>query len=321
MWNKLSLPSDSPKAVATAADKGDTLRFDLTDMQLFLHVVEAGSITAGAERTHIALASASERVRGMEETLGMPLLVRGRRGVHPTPVGQTLAHHARLVLQQMERMRGELGEYTHGMKGHIRLLCNTAALSEFLPEALGAFMAQHPNVDIDLEERLSYDIVKAVREGLADIGIVSDSVDLSELETFPFRLDRLVVVAAPEHAKRIAAHRKRGVAFSKLLDFDFIGLAGDSALQRYLSLHATRAGKSLRVRVRLRSFDAICRMVENGVGISVIPEAAAGRCEQTMAIRRISLTDPWSVRQLTICVRRFGDLPRYTQQLIEQIKA
>src|SRR5881392_4184483 len=99
-------------------------------MRLFLHIVEAGSITAGAERAHLALASASERVRKMEETLGMPLLLRGRRGVQPTPVGQTLVHHSRLVLQQMDRMRGELGEYTHGLKGHIRLLCNTAALSE-----------------------------------------------------------------------------------------------------------------------------------------------------------------------------------------------
>jgi DNA-binding transcriptional LysR family regulator len=297
------------------------LRFDLTDMQLFLHVVEAGSITAGAQRTHMALASASERVRGMEETLGLPLLVRGRRGVHPTPAGETLVHHARLVLQQMERMRGELGEYTHGLKGHIRLLCNTAALSEFLPEALGAFLARNPNIDIDLEERLSYDIVKAVREGVVDIGIVTDSVDVSDLESFPFRLDRLVVVAAPAQANSIEAHNKDGVAFSKLLEHDFIGLVGDSALQRYLSLHAEHTGKSLRVRVRLRSFDAVCRMVENGVGISVIPETAARRCEQTMAIRSIALSDPWSVRRLTICVRRFSELPRYTRQLIEELKA
>jgi DNA-binding transcriptional LysR family regulator len=297
------------------------LRFDLTDMQLFLHVVEAGSITAGAERAHMALASASARVRGMEELLGMPLLLRGRRGVHPTPVGQSLVHHARLVLQQMERMRGELAEYSHGMKGHIRLLANTAAISEFLPEALAHFMTQHPNVDIDLEERLSYDIVRAVVEGLADVGIVADSVDLSGLETFAFREDRLVVVLAAKDAKTIGAGSAQGVGFSELLELDFIGLAGDSALQRYLALHAARAGKPLKVRVRLRSFDAICRMVENGVGISVIPEAAARRCEQTMAIRWIALSDPWALRHLTICLRRFDELPSYTRKLIEEIKA
>lgn len=297
------------------------MRFDLTDMQLFLHVVETGSITAGAERAHMALASASARVRGMEELLGMPLLLRGRRGVRPTPVGQSLVHHARLVLQQMERMRGELAEHTHGMKAHIRLLANTAAISEFLPEALASFMSRHPHVDIDLEERLSYDIVRAVGEGLADVGIVTDSVDLSGLETFAFRMDRLVVVVAARDAKRIAAGAKQEIAFGKLLDLDFIGLAGDSALQRYLALHAARAGKPLKVRVRLRSFDAICRMVENGVGISVIPEAAAKRCQQTMAIRHLSLSDPWSLRKLTICVRRFDELPGHARKLVEEIRA
>lgn len=297
------------------------LRFDLTDMQLFLHVVEAGSITAGADRAHIALASASARVRGMEELLGMPLLLRGRRGVSPTPVGQSLVHHARLVLHQMERMRGELAEYSQGLKGHIRLLANTAAISEFLPEALAKFMTQHPNVDIDLEERLSYDIVRAVGEGLADVGIVTDSVDLSGLETFAFRVDRLVVVVGAQDAKRIGAEPEQGVSFSELLDLDFIGLAGDSALQRYLALNASRAGKPLKVRVRLRSFDAICRMVENGVGISVIPETAARRSAQTMAIRYVPLSDAWSLRNLTICVRRFEELPSYTRKLIEEIKA
>lgn len=280
----------------------------------------SGATTAGAERAHLALASASERVRGMEEQLGMPLLVRGRRGVQPTPVGQTLVHHARLVLQQMDRMRGDLGEYTGGLKGHIRLLANTSVLSEFLPEALAHFMTQHPHVDIDLEERLSYDIANAVREGLADVGIVTDSVDLSELETFPFRLDRLVVVASPAYAKKIAAQAKRSIAFAGVADLDFIGLAGDSALHRYLSLHAARVGKTLRMRVRLRSFDAICRMVENGIGISVIPETSARRCEKTMNIRCIRLSDAWAVRRLTICVRRFDELPRYTRELIEALQ-
>lgn len=297
------------------------MRFDLTDLQLFLNVVEAGSITGGAERAHLALASASTRIRSMEEVLGMPLLVRGRRGVHATPVGQSLVHHARLVLQQMDRMRGELAEYTEGMKGHVRLLANTAAISEFLPKALATFMTRHPNVDIDLEERLSHEIVRAVAEGLADVGIVADSVDLSGLETFAFRVDRLVMVATSDGARALGAEPASRIGFSRLLDSDFVGLAGDSALQRYLALHAARAGKPLKVRVRLRSFDAICRMVENGVGISVIPEAAARRCQQTMAICYIPLSDSWSLRNLTICTRHFDELPGHTRKLIEEIRA
>lgn len=297
------------------------MRFDLVDLQLFVHVVEEGSLTAGAARSHLALASASARVRGMEDALGMPLLLRGRRGVTATPAGQTLLHHARLVLQQMEKLRGDLGEFARGLKGQLRLLCNTSALSEFLPEALGAFLDRHPNLTIDLEERLSYDIVKGVSEGLADMGIVSDSVDMRGLQTFLFRPDRLVAIVAADGVHQRAIGEQGAVDFASLLEHDFIGLADDSALQQYLALHAARLGRPLKVRVRLRSFDAVCRMVASGVGVAVVPQAAARRCQQTMALRCVALLDPWSVRNLTICVRQFGELPLYARQLIEHLKA
>ncbi|WNG60862.1 LysR family transcriptional regulator [Archangium gephyra] len=293
------------------------MRFDLTDLRLFLHVAEAGSITGGAQRSHLALASASARICGMEEELGVPLLERERRGVRTTPAGRALVHHARTVLEQLERMRGELGEYAHGLKGHVRLMSNTSALTEFLPEALSSFLAEHPNVNIDLEERLSYEIVQAVAEGRVEMGIVSDSVDLTGLETFPFRVDQLVVVTARTHP--LAARRE--LRFSEVLEQDFVGLASGSALQDYLSEHAARAGRRLKLRVRLRGFDAICRMVERGIGIGVVPATAARRCQKSMAIRGLRLTDAWARRQLTLCVRRFAELPLHARQLLQHLSA
>src|SRR5690349_1558900 len=206
------------------------MRFDLTDLRLFLHVAEAASITHGADRAGLALASASARIRGMEDALGVALLERGRRGVRPTPAGRALLRHARLVLRQIEHMRGELSEYARGLRGRVRLLSNTAALTEFLPEALAAWLAAHPNVDIELEERLSDEIVPAVAEGLADAGIVADAVDLAGLETFPFRADQLVLVMPRDHSLA----RRRTIAFAEILDRDFVGLAPGSALQDYL---------------------------------------------------------------------------------------
>ncbi|MDB5990748.1 MAG: cysB1 [Herbaspirillum sp.] len=305
------------------------MRFDLTDLQLFAHIVETGSITKGAGRAHIALASASARVGGMEDSLGVPLLLRGRRGVEPTAAGQTLLHHARVVLQQIAQMHDELGSYAHGLKGHIRLLCNTTAMTEFLPEALSAFMAAHPNIDIDLEERLSYDIVQAIVKGVADIGIVADMVDTSGLESFPFRLDRMVLVTARDHpllAKpsknaESAVKARSKIDFAQALDYDFVGLAGDSALQQYLSTQAARAGKPFRYRVRLRSFEAICRMVETGVGIAIVPETAAKRCQRSMRIQRLRLSDAWAMRRLNICVRRLDQLPSATKQLIDALRS
>jgi DNA-binding transcriptional LysR family regulator len=249
------------------------MRFDLTDLRLFLHIMEGGSITAGAARSGLALASASARVQGMEAQAGVPLLERGRRGIQPTPAGRTLIHHARVVMQQVEQMRGELSDYARGLKGHIRLVANTAAAAEFLPEALAAFLAAHPNVDIDLDERPSTTVAHMVAEGLADIGLAADHADRSGLEAIPFRVDRLVLVAPPIH--RLA--KRRTIAFSEALADDFVGLSADSALQQHLAGHATRAGGRMRLRVRVRGLDAACRMAALGAGLAVVPEAAAQR--------------------------------------------
>lgn len=296
------------------------MRFDLTDLRLFQSIAESGSITAGAAQCHLALASASARIRGMEDMLGVPLLQRVRRGVETTDAGRTLLHHARVITQQMEKMRADMGEYASGLKGHVRVLCNTSSLAEFLPEALAGFMATHPHVNIDLEERLSYDIVQAITDGLADIGVVADSVDHSALECFPFRDDRLLLVMATGHplAKRLG--RKRSMAFADALDDDFIGLAGDSALHKYVAGHAARLGRQLTYRVRLRSLDAVCRMAASGAGLAVLPESTVLRNSDRYPLRHVRLTDPWAVRTLLICMRRYAELPGYARELVDALR-
>ena len=293
------------------------MRFDLTDLKLFLHVVEAGSITAGAERMHLAVAAASTRIRNMEIELGTALLNRDRQGVQPTPAGRTLVHHARLLLQQAERMRGELSEYADGLKGHIRLMSNTNALTEFLPEPLSQFLASHPQVNIDLEERLSDEIVAAVADGQADIGIVAAP------RTSPaWKSSRSASIASCSSRRRghpLAAAGR--IAFAEALDCDFVGLDRTSSLQRFLSEKAERTGRRLKLRVQLRSFDAVCRLVECNVGVGVVPETTAVRSMKTMSLRRIDLTDDWALRNLTICVRRLADLPIHAQELVRSLAA
>jgi len=293
------------------------MRFDLTDLTLFVHVVEAGSITHGAERMHLAIAAASTRVRNMEAMLGTPLLHRERQGVQPTEAGRTLLHHAQVMLQQAERMREDLAEYADGLRGQVRLMSNTNALTEFLPEPLSAFLAAHPQVNIDLEERLSDEIVAAVADGTADVGIVASTVEVAGLEVLPFRIDRFVLVVATGHPLAAAEE----IAFADTLGFDFVGLDRASALQRFLSEKAERIGRRLRLRVQLRSFDAVCRLVECNVGIGIVPATTAERHSQTMSIHKIELSDAWAVRKLTICVRRQADLPVYARELVRHLAA
>ena len=292
------------------------MRFDLTDLRLFRHIHEAGSITGGAQRAHMTLASASERVRGMEDTLGVPLLVRQRHGVHVTAAGRTLLHHARAVLQEVERMHGELDQYGHGIRGHVRLLCNTAALSEYLPDALCGFLAQHPRISVDVQERPSDDIADAMRAGAADIGIVADSADLQGLNAYPFRPDPLVLVVARGHV--LAQSASAGLA--EISVHDFIGLAEGSALQDHIALHARRAGATLNYRVRLHSFDAICRLVGGGIGIGIVPRAAARRCARATGIKAVALDAPWAQRHLLLCVRHADDLPAYARQMLQYLQ-
>jgi DNA-binding transcriptional LysR family regulator len=253
----------------------------------------------------------------MEQALGAPLLIRGRAGVTPTQAGRTLLQHARTMLSQAERLREDLGAYAGGLAGQVRVLSNTNALTEFLPETLSLFLTNHPHVSVDLEEKLSDEIVGLIAEGVADIGIVAGTVDAGSLETYPYRTDRFVLVVARDHP---LARRAR-IDFAEVLDHDFVGLDRASALQRFLAEKAARAGRAIRLRVQLRSFDGVCRLVERNVGVGIVPETTARWAAQTMSIKAVQLTDHWALRDLSICVRDYKALPPYARQLVDHMRA
>ena len=257
------------------------MRFDFTDLSLFRHIVEAGSITHGAERANLALAAASTRIRKMELAFGAELLVRGRQGVTPTP-GR--AHPAAARARHPGADRAAAGGPRRltraGSPARCGCLSNTNALTEFLPETLSSFLMAYPDISVDLEERLCDEIVGLIAEGAADIGIVAGTVDYGGLHTFPFRSDRFVLVVARNHP---LAGRAR-IGFAEVLDYDMVGLDRASAIQRFLADKASRIGRPLRLRVQLRSFDAICRLVECNVGVGIVPETTVQRTERNMAI-------------------------------------
>lgn len=295
----------------------DQMRFDLTDLRLFRHVAETHSITGGAKRSNLALASASARVRGMEDALGVRLLKRGRRGVELTDAGRSLLDHARIVLQQVETMRGELGAYSRGLKGSVRLLANTAALSEHLPALLARFLEANPTIDVDLEDRDSPAIAAAVAAGDADIGIASQAALVPGLESHFFRTDRLVLAVPAGHPLA----RRRLTRFADLLDLDFVGLARGLALEEHVATHAARLGRSLRVRVRANSLDAICTIVAAGAGVGVVPAATAQRLRRTLPLGVVAIAEPWATRELTLCVRDARKLSRPARRLFDALRA
>lgn len=291
------------------------MRFDIVDLRLFLNVYKAGSITGGAVLSNLTLQSASERIRGMEHELGVPLLSRSKKGVKLSDAGYSLVNHANMILQQVDHMRSELHQYGNGLRGHINLLCNSSAQSEFLPELLGPYLLSKPNISISVKEMPSCDIVAAVKNQTAYLGVVADSTQLNGLASLPFRDDELVVFA-PAGSEW---HDRESVAFEEVVKAEFIGLYEGSALQEHIEGHAKRLGHRLSYRVRMTTFDAVMQIVSSGVGIAIIPRRAVERHNVTQAGKIIRLSDHWADRKLVICARDFADLPGYMKELVDFI--
>jgi DNA-binding transcriptional LysR family regulator len=290
-----------------------TMRFDVADLQLFLGVVEQGSLTRGARSMRLALASASERIAGMEEALGARLLERTSRGVRPTAAGEALVRHARIILFQVEQMRGELGGFGQGLKGRLRLLCNTAALIGYLPPHLREFLVEHPELSVDLEERPSVEIALAVAEGRADLGVAANVADLAALQSRPLIEDRLMAVLGARHRLACAA----GVRFADLVGEPFIGV-GDAALDIHLAERASRLGLQLDYRVRLKRMADMAMMVAAGVGIAIVSGASAADLSRDDLVI-VPLEDAWAHRRLYLCARDFRRLPSAAAALAQAL--
>lgn len=297
------------------------MRLDLADLQLFLCILDAGSISAGAARANLALASASERLRSIELDAGVALFERRPRGVVATQAGEALAHHARLILRQQAQLKGELRDFASGAQGTLHLHANTAALAEFLPRRLAPWLAERPRLHIELRERTSADIVRAIASGLVEAGVVADAVahsaEASGLRLQPVERDHLVLIAAPGH--RLAGLGK--LRLGDVLDQPFVGLAHGSALQESIETQARAAGHALALRIRMTTFTGLCEMVANGVGLAIVPQNVAARYRRRHGFRTLRLDEPWARRQLCLCWREWEALSTPMRSLLAHLGA
>lgn len=287
---------------------------DLVSLALFLRAVETGSLSKAAEQSHIALAAASRRIALMEDRYGVKLLYRSSQGVEVTPAGEALAHHAHLLLNQAEKLEGDLSDYAKGVRGHVRIQTNTSAMIQFLPGDLALFAKAYPDVKIELEENRSREIVNALHDGKTDIGVIVEGVPTDGLACFTYRHDRLVAVLPVEHPLRAAE-----VNFSELLEYDFIGLDGSTVITQLMSRAASERGERLKLRVQVRSFEAVSKLVQAGMGIGLLPEAAAQDVAEVMGLRLVHLRDDWTKRTMYVCVRDPASLPLIGRKLLQML--
>ena len=299
-----------------SSERSFARRIDLTSLQLFVAVCELGSIGRAAEREFLAASAISKRLSDLETALDTALLYRHSRGVTLTPAGESLLHHARTVLFGLERMQGELSEYAEGVRGHVRVHANISAIFQFLPEDLGTFARTHSQIKIDLQEHLSPDVLHAVQEGATDLGICNTgNHGASALQSRPYRTDKLVLVVPQGHI----LSARNAIHFEEILDWDIIGLHAGSSISLSMRAAAATAGRPLRQRIQVTGLDAMCRMIDNGLGVGLLPDRAFALMHGVGRLQAVPLRDAWAQRELRLVARDFDALPVTARLLAEHL--
>ena len=298
-------------------------RLDLVSLSLFSLVVRTGSISRGAELAHLAVGAASKRISDLEGTVGAELFERHSRGVTLTLAGEALQRHAQRILADVDHLAADLSDHASGIVGLVRLMANTSAVTQFLPADLAGFVTAHAGIRIELEESDSREAVLAVVDGRADLGIFAERTPTLGLQTVLYRRDRLVLVVPAGHALAARGQRAAGqsLTLADLADFDFVSLPQQTSLAQRLATESAGIGRRLRMRIHVRSFDAMCQMVAAGLGIAVLPDAAVQPHLRSMALARIELAGDWVERELLIGVRDAAALPRPVRQLLDHLVA
>ena len=292
---------------------------DLKTLRLLVAVCDHQNMARAAEQAHIEPSAVSKRIAQLEADLGTPLLLRSRRGVHPTPAGVAVLEHARNMLFTMDRLVADAAGFSAGVKGHVRLVATASAIAESLLDDIASFMREplNRNIKVDVEERLSRDVIRQLREGMASVGVCWDSVNLEGLQHRAYRRDRLALAVHPEHPLA----QKKSLRFEQTLEYEHVGLQPSSAVHSMLQRAAARSGRTVSYRVVVSNFDAAFRVVAAKLAISVIPLEVGGQIASMLGVRLIPLTDAWAQRNFAVCFQDLDALQPAARRMVEHLVA
>ncbi len=294
------------------------MRLDFFDLQLFLNIVDTGSLTKGAERSSISLQAASERIKKLEQQFSVSLFTRHTTGVKLTIAGQTFTEEAQRLIQQSQHLQQAMLPFSSGLNSEMTLWCNSSAQSEYLPMLLPQYLVENPNIQIDLKEAESNDIIHALEKGTAHLGLISSFFHAHQLQTLDFSDDPLVLICPIDHVLKNQIELK----LIDTLNYPFVGLMQYHSLQQSIEAQAKSLGCAIQYRLRLPNFAAIAQVVANGVGIAIMPKRAAKRLNELYAFHQVELLGAWANRKLLLAAQNFDALPvsyqHFTQFLISQ---
>ncbi len=309
-----NIPSaDSPREISSLLSSRSFLRqLDLGTLELFVLCCEGGSIAHAATQGQLAASALSKRISELEHVVGVPLLERHARGVRPTFVGEQLAIHARSILDDVEHLRADLAEFSQGVHGRVQLCASASAVEQFLPTDLAAFAQRNPEIRIELHQYSSRAVAAAVLHREADLGICSPCEEVAPLQCKTYRTERLVLVMRDDHPLAT----KGQLAYAQTLDHEQIGMRGSSTVQTLLSRAAREQRHSVRQRIEVDGLSAMCRMIECGMGIGVMPQGAFAALAREH-LHAVTLTDAWAIRALNIYAVDFTLLSSAAKRFVE----
>ena len=288
---------------------------DIDSLALFVRAAEMGNLTRAAEASHITVPAASRRLALLEHQFKATLFERHSRGLQLTPAGEHLLVMAREIIAGVHHLRAEMGNYASGRHAVLRVHGNTSAMTQFLPADVAEFQAGHDDLRILLEECWSDEAVRRVKAGAADLGVVVEGCDLGGLWHRPYRSDQLAAVIRDDDPIQGDT-----LPFQALLERDLVGLEGGSTLTRLLAEQAVRHERPMALRVQVRSFEAVCRAVEAGLGVGVLPLAAARGFAPAMGLRALPLQDAWALRRMVLCTREAPRVGSPLQALVRHLE-
>jgi DNA-binding transcriptional LysR family regulator len=262
---------------------------------------------------HITASSASYRLKNLEHALGTPLFVRNARGMALTPAGDSMLAHVRELFEGVERMHEDVGRFTAGLRGHVRLAANSSALNGFITPSLGRFLMLNPHIDAEVEERQSELIPGAVRAREVDVGVFAGPTDVEGIRVHPYALDRLVMAVPSNHP--LAGRGE--ITFAEALDFPFVCMSRNSSNFMFLRDMAQKAARPLSVRLHAHNFEAVQLLVDAGVGIALVPRSVVAASSERRAIATVSLSEPWALRALSLAVRREARMPAFVRAFVQ----
>lgn len=288
------------------------MHFDLSDLRLLSAIAATGSLSKAAATFPVAVSAASTRLRQFESRCGITLFTRRADGMTPTPSGRLVLERCHALLNEAQGLKVLLEELAGQQRVVVHLAATTVANSSFLPGALGPFLADYPEVDLQLTEQTSRDVLRGVQAGDIDIGVYDGNLPTGGLISLPFRDDRLVMLVPAGHALAPL----RSAHLRDTLGYPFVCLPAERSMQRFIEEMARQNGLPLMVRVRAPSFDAIAQLVAQGAGIAMLPEAAAHRLTQELPVTIVTLEDTWATRELRLCIRGTDGLGSHARQLL-----